>query len=57
MPKECNYLWLKEANQRIEKYANDVLEELYQLADRMNIENYYARDYFIKCIKKSGEEE
>ena len=52
MPKECNYLWLKEANQRIEKYANDVLEELYQLADRMNIENYYARDYFIKCIKK-----
>lgn len=47
--------WLKEANQRIADYADDCMEELYKLADRMNIEHYYARDYFIKCIQKLGE--
>jgi hypothetical protein len=49
--------WLKEANQRIADYADDCMEELYKLADRMNIENYYAREYFIKHIQNSGDKD
>ena len=55
MPEEINYQWLHDIHEEIKRYAEDVRKDIYDLADKSDIDRDYTLAYFIKQIRNNGD--